>query len=461
MILAAVADLMFSSRIRAAAAGGAADVRFARTAREALEQARTLRPSLVLIDLNGGPLDPLDTIASLKAEPTLAGTRIVGFVSHVQGNLIAAARAAGIDEVMARSAFVAKLPELLGAGRKAGEKAAPAPERTSPPTLADVNEARQRIASRVRRTPLVGSDWLSGLSAPGSGEVLLKVESLQATGSFKSRGALNAILALAERLPPGNPAPTIVTASAGNHGRALAWAAAHANVKVIVFTPRDAPAVKLDAIGRHGAELRAEAASYEDSERMAKAFAVDTGALFISAYSHPDLLAAVGSIALEILEERPDVGRIVVPVGGGGLIAGIAAAAKAVKPETEIVGVEVEASHPFSASLAAGRIVEVEVGPTLADGLAGNMDPDNLAFPIVQSLVDRVLIAGEEWLREAIRGLVHHEHLVVEGAGAVGVAAILGGVLPGRPEPTAVVISGGNIDTARLAEVLSERAPTT
>jgi threonine dehydratase len=318
------------------------------------------------------------------------------------------------------------------------------------PTLADVLAARARVALRVRRTPLVPSDWLSRASG---GPVFLKLESLQVTHSFKSRGALNALLALLERLPADAPPPPIVTASAGNHGRALAWAAEEAGAKVVIFTPRNAPAAKLDAIRRHGADLRAEAASYEESEQLAKAFAKRTGAHFISAYSHPDLLAAIGSIALEILEDLPDVARIVVPVGGGGLIAGIAAAVKALKPWIEIVGVEVEASHAFSSSLAAGRIVEVEVGSTLADGLAGNMDPDNIAFPIVQSLVDRVEVVSEEALRQAIRGLVRHEHLVAEGAGAVGVAAILAGGL-GAGRRTAVAISGANIDTERLVEVL-------
>ena len=442
MILAAVADLMFSSKIRAAAGLAGADVRFARTAEDLLRQARELRPSRVLLDLNAAPLAPIETIARLKGDADLAAIPIVGFVSHVQADVIAAARAAGIDEVMARSAFVTRLPELLSPV-------------TAGPTLGEVLAARARVSARVRRTPLVRSDWLS---AAGGGEVLLKLESLQVTHSFKSRGALNALLALLERLPPGSEPPLLVTASAGNHGRALAWAAEQAGVKVVIFTPRSAPATKLEAIRRHGADLRAEAATYEDSERLAKAFAERTGAQFISAYSHPDLLAAIGSIALEILEDRPDVDRIVVPVGGGGLVAGIAAAAKAVKRGVEIAGVEVEASHPFSSSLRAGRIVEVEVGPTLADGLAGNMDPDNIAFPMVQSLVDRIEIVSEELLRQAISGLVRHEHLVAEGAGAVGVAAILAGTLQRKEGSTAVVISGANIDTETLVEVLRPQA---
>jgi threonine dehydratase len=322
----------------------------------------------------------------------------------------------------------------------------------SMPTLEDVHQARARTTPHVRRTPLVRSDWLSDAAG---GDVHLKLESLQVTSSFKARGALNAVLALVERRGAGDPLPCLVTASAGNHGRALAWAAAQAGLRTVVFTPRGAPATKLDAIRRHGAELRAEATTYEESEWMAKRFAADTGAHFISAYSHPDLLAAIGAIALEIVEDLPSVGQIVVPVGGGGLLAGIAAAATAVRPDVEVVGVEVEASRPFAASLAAGRIVEVEVGPTIADGLAGNMDPDNLAFPIIQALVHRMVMVGERELRDSIRGLVRYEHLIAEGAGAAGVAAVAAGRVPFRSSTTAVVVSGANIDVERLAGIIS------
>ena len=321
-------------------------------------------------------------------------------------------------------------------------------------SLADIHRARQRIAATVRQTPLVRSDWLSGISG---GDVHLKLESLQVTGSFKARGALNAVLALVEQHRAGTPLPRLVTASAGNHGRALAWAAAHAGMRPVVFTPRTAPAAKLDAIHRLGADLRAVAETYEDSERLAKQYAADTGAQYLSPYSHPDLLAAIGSIALEVIEDLPRVDRIVVPVGGGGLLAGIAIAARELRPEIEVVGVEVEASHPFAASLAAGRIVEVQVGPTIADGLAGNMDPDNIAFPVVQALVGTMVVVGESELRAAVRDLVRHEHLVAEGAGAAGVAAVAAGLIASPSRTTAVILSGANINMDLLAQILHER----
>jgi threonine dehydratase len=320
------------------------------------------------------------------------------------------------------------------------------------PALDDIVRARQRIAPLVRRTPLVRSEWLG--EAAG-GEVLLKLETLQVTNSFKARGAANAVLALRERCG-ADGMPRLVTASAGNHGRALAWAAGQAGCRVVVFTPKSAPATKLDAIRKLGADLRAEAVTYEDSERLAKAFAAETGCPFISAYSHRDLLSAIGTIALEVVEDEPSVSQIVVPVGGGGLVAGIAAAVHAVRPDVEVVGVEAEASHPFAASLAAGRIVEVEVGPTIADGLAGNMDPDNLAFPIVQALVRRTAMVSEAELHGAIRGLARHDHLIAEGAGAAGAAAVAAGRVACAGQRTAVILSGANIDLPVLARILAD-----
>ena len=322
---------------------------------------------------------------------------------------------------------------------------------TTPPEVA---AARARIAGRIRRTPLIRSDWLSTASP---GDVYLKLESLQVTNSFKARGALNAILSLTEKAGDSKRPPQVVTASAGNHGRAIAWACEMAGLRPVVFTPRNAPDAKLSAIRRHGADLRATGADYEDAERTAKEFAAETGGHFISAYSHPDLLAGIGTIAVEILEDLPDVRRVIVPVGGGGLIAGLASTFKAgAEPSAlAVIGVEVEASHPFTASLAAGRIVEVQVSPTLADGLAGNMDPDNIAFPLVQRLVDGVVLVGEEELTRAMRGMLQHEHLVTEGAGATGVAALLAGRVAAREGRTVVIVSGANVDLDVLSRVIS------
>jgi threonine dehydratase len=320
--------------------------------------------------------------------------------------------------------------------------------------LADVFVARRRLAGRVRRTPLVHSAWLS---ESADGDVYLKLESLQTTNSFKLRGAFNVALALVEGLKPGGSAPTLVTASAGNHGRALAYAAEQLGLRTVVFTPRDAPRAKLDAIVRHHADLRPEAETYEDSERLAKGFASATGAPYISPYSHPDILAGAATVGLEIVEDLPDVDLVVVPVGGGGLVAAVATVIKAASPKIEVVGIEAEASHPFADSLRAGHIVEVRVGPSIADGLVGNMDPETVTFSMVQRLVDRMAQVSEEQMVAAIRGLVAHEHLVTEGAGAAAVGAVLGGRIDLRGRRTAIVVSGSNIDAERLAALLATR----
>jgi len=320
--------------------------------------------------------------------------------------------------------------------------------------LSDVFVARRRLAGRVRRTPLLHSAWLSEWAG---GDVYLKLESLQITNSFKLRGAFNAALALVDRLRPGESAPTLVTASAGNHGRALAYAAEQLGLRTVVFTPRDAPRAKLDAIVRHHADLRPEAETYEDSERLAKGFASATGAPYISPYSHPDILAGAATVGLEIVEDLPDVDLVVVPVGGGGLVAAVATVIKAASPKIEVVGIEAEASHPFADSLRAGHIVEVRVGPSIADGLVGNMDPETVTFSMVQRLVDRMAQVSEGQMVAAIRGLVAHEHLVTEGAGAAAVGAVLGGRIDLRGRRTAIVVSGSNIDAERLAALLAPR----
>ena len=319
-------------------------------------------------------------------------------------------------------------------------------------TLVEVFAARQRIAPYIRRTPLMDSSWLSALTGAS---VRLKLESLQVTNSFKARGALNAAAARLER-PVGDTQRSrlIVTASAGNHGRALAYAAQRMGLHLVVFTPRDAPRAKLDHIASHGADLRAIAPTYEEAERLAKEYAAAERITYISPYSHPDVIAGAATIALEIVEDWPEVDMILVPVGGGGLVSGIAVAAKAVSDRIEVVGVEAEASPAFHTSLRAGRITDVAVGLTIADGLAGNMDPDTITFDYVREYVDRVVLAPEPAIIAAVRDLVMHEHLVAEGAGATAVAALAGGLqVAGRL--VAVVVSGSNIDAARLARLLT------
>lgn len=307
----------------------------------------------------------------------------------------------------------------------------------------DIEAAAARIAGRVERTPLRRSAWLS---AAAGAEVFLKLETLQPTFSYKIRGALNAVRRLAES---GERTP-LVTASAGNHGRALAHAAREAGYALTVYAPEAAPATKLEAIRRLGAELRL-CAGYDEAEAQAKRHGASGAALFISPYAHPDVIAGAGTVGLEILEQHPGLDRIVVPIGGGGLISGIALACAA---RLEVLGVEVEASSPFTHGLAAGRIVAIDVGPTLADGLAGNLDPDTVTFDIVGQHVKRIVRVSEAELEDAVRGLAREERLIAEGAGATGVAAVLAGRAVSPGQHVAVVLSGANIDLGKLAAIL-------
>ena len=309
-------------------------------------------------------------------------------------------------------------------------------------TLNDIEAAARRIQGRVLRTPLRYSPWLSHLTGA---EVLLKLETLQPTFSFKIRGAWNAVLSLVEQ--SGADAPPLVTASAGNHGRALAWAASTARLPLTVYVPEHAPRTKLDAIRAAGATLKT-CRDYDEAEVRAKEHAASGDATFISPYSHRDVVAGAGTIALEILADRPDVGSVIVPVGGGWLIAGVAIAVKCSPIHPEVRGVEVEASCPFTRGLAAGRIVRIEVGETIADGLSGNLDPDTITFDIVRSCVDAIDLVGERHVVAAIGGLAKEEKLIAEGAGAVAVASVLSrGAGSG---PAAVIVSGANIDLEKL-----------
>jgi len=311
--------------------------------------------------------------------------------------------------------------------------------------LEDVEAAAERIADLTFRTPLRHSEWLSGADA----NVFLKLETVQPTCSYKIRGAFNAVQRLSAE---GAADVRLVTASAGNHGRALAYAAGMFDLPLVVFIPRDAPRVKIDAIARCGAELR-PCADYDEAEREAKIFAAGGGGLYISPYSHPDVIAGAGTVGLELAAHDARLDAVIVPIGGGGLISGIGIALEALSPTTRVIGVEVAASCPFTTSLAAGRLVTIDVGPSLADGLTGNLDPDNVTLDIVRDLVDEIVVVDEEDLRRALAGVVTHEHVVIEGAAAAGPAALLSGKIQARGN-VAVVLSGANIDRTILAGLL-------
>ena len=314
--------------------------------------------------------------------------------------------------------------------------------------LNDIRAAAARIEGWVLRAPARRSEWLSAQTAA---KVYLKLEVVQPTSSYKIRGAFNAALLVRERAGAGAP-PRLVTASAGNHGRALAHAARVLRLQLTVFIAANAPRAKIDAIREAGAELR-ECSDYDEAERQAKAYATGGGGLYISPYSHPDVIAGAGTIGLELLEDLVSLDAVIVPVGGGGLISGIAIAVKALSPSTRVIGVEASASCPFTKSLAAGRLVTIDVGPSLADGLTGNLDPDTITLDIVRDVVDQIVTVDEPLLRRALAGVVTKEHLVIEGAAAAGPAAILGGQLDVKGN-VAVILTGANIDADCLESVL-------
>lgn len=306
------------------------------------------------------------------------------------------------------------------------------------------------------RTPLRHSPWLS---KQANADVYLKIETIQPTFSYKIRGAYNAVLRLQSEARDGRP---LVTASAGNHGRALAHAARDAGMRLTVYVPENAPRTKIDAIGALGAELRF-CRDYDDAEVRAKEHGATGEALFISPYSHPDVIAGAGTVGIEILEDQPDIDTIVVPIGGGGLISGIATAASGLPrhgahessgARRRVIGVEVEASSALSQSVAAGRIVTVDVGPTLADGLGGNLDPDSITFDIIRRLVPHIVLVSESRLREAVGGIAREERIIVEGAGAAATAAVLDGSMTGARK-AAVILSGANIDLEKWKTLLT------
>lgn len=331
------------------------------------------------------------------------------------------------------------------------------PEPAEGPGLRDVLAARLALRPHIARTRLAAAPLLE---RDAGATVRLALETHQPTGSFKVRGATWASLRLAGRDrtagTPARPNATLVTASAGNHGIALAHAASALGLHLVVFTPADAPLTKRRAIAGLGADLRDEAASYDDAERLALAHAARTGAHYVSPYNDPDVIAGAGTLGLEILEDAPETGTVLVPVGGGGLASGVALAVKALLPDVRVVGVEAAGNPAFTTALPAGRIVAFDPQPTVADGLAGNLEPGSITFDIVRRLVDEVVTVGEDAILAAMRRLVFEQHVVAEGAGAVAVAALIARAVRPDGRPVVAIVSGANVDRETLAAALRD-----
>ena len=311
----------------------------------------------------------------------------------------------------------------------------------------EIRQAADRIAPFVRRTPL---DEALALSQQGGDAVFLKQENLQHTGSFKLRGAFNKLLSLA----PGVLARSVVTASSGNHGAAVAYALRKLGVPGIIFVPEHAAAVKVDAIRRLGAEVRFHGEDSVDTELHARTHAEHSGQAYVSPYNDRQIVAGQGTAGLEIGQDLPTVDAVYVTVGGGGLISGVAAALKAARPAVRVVGCLPANSPVMYESVRAGRIVEMVSLPTLSDGSAGGIERDAITFDLCRTLVDDWVLVSEEEIAAAMRLIMETQHLLVEGAAGAAVAGYLKDGQRGRGQTVAIVLCGGNIDLGTLKRIL-------
>ncbi|TPK73495.1 hydroxyectoine utilization dehydratase EutB [Mesorhizobium sp. B2-3-3] len=319
--------------------------------------------------------------------------------------------------------------------------------------LSDIRAARERIAGKIERTPTVLSEALSErLGFP----VHLKLEQRQTTGSFKLRGASNAVASLSVQ----EKARGVVAASTGNHGRALAHAAKLEGMRAVICMSRLVPQNKLDAIRRLGAEIRIVGNSQDDAQQEVERLVAEEGLILLPPFDHPAIIAGQGTLGLEMIEQVPDAALVLVQLSGGGLASGVAAAVKGVSPGTKIIGVSMARGAAMKASLDAGRPVLVEELPTLADSLGGGIGLDNhLTFAMCRDLLDDVVLLSEEEIAAGIRHAYAQEREIVEGAGAVGIAALLAGKVRASG-PVVVLLSGRNIDMELHRKIVCGEKPS-
>jgi threonine dehydratase len=314
-------------------------------------------------------------------------------------------------------------------------------------TFADVEEAGRALAGRVRETPLLSAGELSRRMGA---RVLLKAENLQLTGSFKARGAMNTISALPkEALECG-----VVAASAGNHAQAVAFAAREAGARAVLVMPAQAPLAKVAAVQQYGGEVRFVEGGYDEAQAEARRLAESEGMTEVHAFDQPRVVAGQGTIGLELARQAPDLGLVVIPLGGGGLASGIGLALASALEGVRVVGVQAEACAPYIDSLAADRPIGARSANTICDGIAVKR-PGDFTLPLVRRYVDEVVTVSDDQVAQAMVLLLERSKLVVEGAGAVAVAALM----HGRVEPPAegticAVLSGGNVDVSLLSEAI-------
>nr|WP_283254931.1 hydroxyectoine utilization dehydratase EutB [Marivita sp. GX14005] len=318
--------------------------------------------------------------------------------------------------------------------------------------MGQIEVARKRIDGHVRRT---FTDLSPSLSNRMGQPVWLKLEHQQITGSFKLRGATNAVLALDDAAR----ARGIVAVSTGNHGRALAHAARQAGARAVICMSNLVPQAKIDGIAALGAEIRIIGHSQDEAQREVDRLIAEDGMTTIPPFDHPEVIAGQGTLGLELLDDVPDVDTVLVQLSGGGLISGVAAAIKAHRPDMRIIGITMERGAAMHASLRAGKPVEVEELPTLADSLGGGIGLDNrFTFAMTRALVDDVILLSEEEIAAGICHCYYREGQIVEGSGSVGVAALLANKVRSNG-PIAVILSGGNIDMTDHRTLVCGGAP--
>lgn len=313
-------------------------------------------------------------------------------------------------------------------------------------TLHEIQEARIRIADIIEKTPLDFSQTLSTLS---QNQIYLKLENLQRTGSFKIRGAFNKMSTLTH----DEKARGVIAASAGNHAQGVAYAAKWMGVPCTIVMPTVASLSKVEATRKYGAQIVLYGQNYDEAYAKAQSIKEATGATYIHAFDDEMIIAGQGTIGIEVLEQLPDLEAIVVPMGGGGLISGIAIAAKTLKPDIRIIGVEAKGAAGFKKSLAANRIEELTHVATIADGIAVKR-PGVLTFAAVESYVDDVVLVEDEEIARAMVVLIERSKVVSEGASAAGIAAAITRKLPFENKKTAIILSGGNVDVLLLSRII-------
>lgn len=313
--------------------------------------------------------------------------------------------------------------------------------------LAEVLAAERRIRPHVRETPLELSPFLSEVSGA---DVYLKLENLQVTGSFKARGAFNRYLGLT----PEERSRPVVTASSGNHAAAVAYALKELGGQAIIYLPETVARAKVEALEPYGAELRFVGTDSVEGELAAKRTAAEEGLVYISPYSDPQIIGGQGTVAVELERQLESFDAVFVPVGGGGLIAGIAGYLKARRPSVRIVGCQPRNSCVMYESLRAGRIVELPSAPTLADGTAGGIDPEAITFPICQRDVDEMVLVTEEQIGRAMKLAMEKHWMLLEGAAALAIAAFLTTGSLYRGKTVVLVASGRKVSLDRIREVL-------